>query len=136
MSESGVSSLVLVISEQEEIARSNCSLTSGAILVFILDHEQRIVQVRIPDRDRYLRNHAPAGGSHRATYSPSIDMAYVEIVPVRDGGVESTDGCFDLPMATIVNADLDEHDRIIGLEFDGASAALPRVFLERATVVD
>lgn len=129
--------LVVSISEQGEFMRTKCSLTSGSSVAFTLDREQKIAQIHVADADRFLRNRVPPPASfYRATYSPSIDMAYIEIVPIHDGGIASTDGCFELPMATIVNVDLDASSRVLGLEFDGASAALPRAFLDTATLLD
>jgi uncharacterized protein YuzE len=125
---------ILTISDSDVASRVVCELSAGETLLVELDRIDRIVRMHIPDADGFLRGRSD-GHPHGATYSPSIDMAYVELIPIRAGGVEVTDTC-ELPMSTMVNVDFDETGHIVGLEFDGAMAALPGDFLDRTTIVE
>lgn len=96
---------------------------------------ETIVSVVVTDARAHLPSEClgPTARPQSFTYARSIDMAYVALTDVPDGGVASTIGCFGLPGGRVMNVDQDAHGRIVGLEFDAALGVLGSAVLDRAT---
>jgi uncharacterized protein YuzE len=72
----------------------------------------------------------------RATFEPDIDMAYIYLTGSGDAHqIQHTEPLvIDLPGGSrrLVNLDFDSGGRLLGIEIDGASAALPGSLLTAA----
>ena len=72
----------------------------------------------------------------KITYDPSADAAYIYLADsIRPGGVKKTYMCDRLEVGTMVNLDIDEEGRIVGVEVLSASSHLPKSILKSATQI-
>jgi uncharacterized protein YuzE len=67
----------------------------------------------------------------KITYDKSVDAAYVYLVDIEKGGVKHTETII-LPSIgnALVNIDLNEDGKIIGIEVLNASKVLPEMLLQ------
>lgn len=70
----------------------------------------------------------------RITYDSDIDMAYIYLVEVPDGGVSESEALVvRLRTGTrLVNLDFDHSGHLVGIEVDGARETLPAELLANA----
>ena len=71
-------------------------------------------------------------GRMKVTYDPTVDAAYIYLVPIARGGAKSTYCCPPNEVGCMLNLDFDAEGRLIGIEVIGASARLPPQLLQDA----
>ena len=75
----------------------------------------------------------------RVKFDPQVDMAYVYLVPIREGRVTHTEPLvINLPggLRRLINLDFDQQGRLLGIEIDGALSTLPQSVLDEASSSD
>jgi hypothetical protein len=105
--------------------------------VLLADGPGSFVGLVIAEASRVLPPALIASGEvSRLTYSPSVDMGYIELVPVGPGEVRVTDPFEGLPGNLFVALDFDKDELLRGIELDSVSMLLGAAVLEGVQIVD
>lgn len=68
----------------------------------------------------------------KVTYDPSVDAAYLYLVPIGPGEAKMTYGCDPEEVDGQIHLDFDKEGRLIGIEVLDASHKLPKSLLKAA----
>lgn len=72
----------------------------------------------------------------KITYDPSVDAAYIYLMPaIEQGQVSRTYACDPLEVGGQINLDFDALGRLLGIEVLDASRKLPEMLLKSAEII-
>ena len=71
----------------------------------------------------------------KVTYEPSVDAAYLYLVPIGPGEAKMTYGCDPEEVGGQIHLDFDKDGRLIGIEVLDASHKLPAAVLKSASAL-